>query len=35
MEPKRVRSIFTVLVLGIMIWAVAELLIASIREHAD
>jgi capsular polysaccharide transport system permease protein len=35
MEPKRVKSIFTVLIIGIMIWAVAELLIASIREHAD
>ncbi len=35
MEPKRVRSMFTVLVLSIVVWAVASIIIASIREHAD
>jgi capsular polysaccharide transport system permease protein len=35
MEPKRVRSMFTVLILGMVLWAVASMLIASIREHAD
>jgi len=35
MEPKRFRSIFTVLILGLVFWAVASMLIASIREHAD
>jgi capsular polysaccharide transport system permease protein len=35
MEPKRFRSMFTVLILSIVGWAVASILIASIREHAD
>jgi capsular polysaccharide transport system permease protein len=35
MEPKRVRSIFTVFVISMVGWAVASILIASIREHAD
>jgi len=34
-EPKRFRSMFTVLILGMVFWAVASMLIASIREHAD
>jgi capsular polysaccharide transport system permease protein len=35
MEPKRFRSIFTVLIISIVGWAVASILIASVREHAD
>jgi capsular polysaccharide transport system permease protein len=35
MEPKRVRSMFTVLIISLVGWAVASILIASIREHAD
>jgi capsular polysaccharide transport system permease protein len=35
MEPRRIRSIFTVLILGLISWGVASLLIASVREHAD
>jgi capsular polysaccharide transport system permease protein len=35
MEPRRVRSIFTVLLLSLFGWGVISLAIASIREHAD
>jgi capsular polysaccharide transport system permease protein len=35
MEPRRVRSIFTFLIISIVGWAVATILIASIREHGD
>jgi len=35
MEPRRIRSVFTVLVLGLMAWGVLSLLVASIREHTD
>ena len=35
MEPKRLRSMFTFLIISIVGWAVASILIASIREHAD
>ena len=35
MEPKRFRSMFTFLIISIVGWAVASILIASIREHAD
>jgi capsular polysaccharide transport system permease protein len=35
MEPRRLRSIFTVFMLSLISWAVASLLIASIREHGD
>ena len=35
MEPKRIRSIFTVLIVSLGGWAIASLLIASVREHAD
>ena len=34
-EPRRIRSIATVIVLALVAWGVASLLIASIREHAD
>jgi capsular polysaccharide transport system permease protein len=35
MEPKRVRSIFTVLVLGLILWGVMSLVMASVKEHGD
>jgi capsular polysaccharide transport system permease protein len=35
MEPRRIRSIFTVFLLGLIVWGVANLLIAAILEHSD
>jgi capsular polysaccharide transport system permease protein len=35
MEPRRIRSMFTVFLLGLIAWGVASLLIAAIREHSD
>jgi capsular polysaccharide transport system permease protein len=35
MQPKRIRSVFTVFVLGLILWGVTTLVLASIREHAD
>ena len=35
MSPRRVRSVFTVLLISLIAWAVASLLVASVREHAD
>jgi len=35
LEPRRLRSVFTVFMLGIVVWGVVRLLVASIREHAD
>jgi capsular polysaccharide transport system permease protein len=35
MEPKRFRSMFTFLIISLVGWAVASILIASVREHAD
>ena len=35
MEPRRIRSVFTVFVLGLIAWGVLSLVLASIREHAD
>jgi capsular polysaccharide transport system permease protein len=35
MEPRRVRSIFTVFLLSLLGWGVISLAVASIREHAD
>ena len=35
MEPRRIRSVFTVFVLGLIAWGVVSLILASIREHAD
>ena len=34
-EPRRIRSIFMVFVLGLVAWGVISLLVASIREHTD
>jgi capsular polysaccharide transport system permease protein len=35
MEPRRLRSMFTFLIISLVAWAVASILIASVREHAD
>jgi capsular polysaccharide transport system permease protein len=35
MEPRRVRSVFTVLFIGLIAWGVVSLLVAAIREHSD
>jgi capsular polysaccharide transport system permease protein len=35
MQPRRIRSIFTVFVIGLIAWGVVSLLIAAIREHSD
>jgi len=34
-EPRRLRSAFTVFVVGLIVWGVLSLLLAGIREHAD
>jgi capsular polysaccharide transport system permease protein len=34
-EPRRLRSVATVILLSLIAWGVASLLIASIREHTD
>jgi len=33
LEPRRIRSILTGLVVGLLLWGVAKLVVASIREH--
>jgi capsular polysaccharide transport system permease protein len=35
LEPRRLRSVLMVLVVGLAMWAVVSLVAASIREHAD
>jgi capsular polysaccharide transport system permease protein len=35
MEPRRVRGMFTVLLVGLIGWGVVSLVLASVREHAD
>jgi capsular polysaccharide transport system permease protein len=35
MEPRRIRSVFTVFVLALIAWGAASLVLASIREHAE
>ena len=35
LEPKRLRSVFTVLLLGLILWGVVSLVVASIKEHGD
>jgi capsular polysaccharide transport system permease protein len=35
LEPRRVRSIFMVFVVGLMAWGVVSLLVASVKEHTD
>lgn len=34
-EPRRLRSILTVLVVGLLLWGVLSLVVASVREHTD
>lgn len=34
-EPRRLRSIFTVFVIGLILWGVVGLVVASIREHSE
>ncbi|MEQ1517640.1 MAG: capsule biosynthesis protein, partial [Usitatibacteraceae bacterium] len=34
-EPRRIRSVMTVLLLGLVAWGVISLLVASVREHTD
>jgi capsular polysaccharide transport system permease protein len=34
-EPRRIRSIFTTFVLGLVAWGIGSLVLASIREHGD
>jgi capsular polysaccharide transport system permease protein len=34
MEPHRIRSVFTILLFSLIVWGLASLLIASIREHS-
>ena len=35
MEPRRVRSILTAFILGLIAWGAGSLILASVREHAD
>jgi capsular polysaccharide transport system permease protein len=35
MSPRRVRSVITVFLVGMILWGVASLVLAAIREHAD
>jgi capsular polysaccharide transport system permease protein len=35
MEPRRIRSVFTVFLIGLIAWGVVSLVVAAIREHAD
>jgi len=35
MEPRRARSIFMVFLLGLMLWGVVSLVVASVKEHTD
>ena len=35
MEPRRIRSVFTVFLLGLVAWGVVSLILAGVREHVD
>jgi capsular polysaccharide transport system permease protein len=35
LEPRRIRSVFMVFVVGLMAWGVVSLLVASVKEHTD
>ena len=35
MEPRRIRSVFTVFVLGLIAWGVLSLVFAGVREHTE
>jgi capsular polysaccharide transport system permease protein len=34
-EPRRIRSVVTTFVLGLVVWGVLSLVVASVREHTD
>jgi len=34
-EPRRIRSTFTVLALGLVLWGVLSLVVSSVKEHTD
>jgi len=33
-EPRRLRSVFSVFIIGLMLWGVVSLVVASVREHS-
>ena len=35
MEPRRLRSVLMVFVLGLVLWGVASLIVSSVKEHAE
>jgi capsular polysaccharide transport system permease protein len=35
LEPRRLRNVFTVLLLGMILWGVVSLVVASVKEHSD
>lgn len=35
LEPKRVRNVFTVFLIGMIMWGVVTLIVAAVKEHAD
>jgi len=35
MEPKRLRSVFTVFVFSLIVWGVVTLIVAAVREHIE
>lgn len=35
MEPHRLRSIFAFIIMSLIVWGVASVVVASVREHAD
>lgn len=35
LEPRRVRSVLTVFLVGLVVWGVVSLLVAGVREHVD
>jgi capsular polysaccharide transport system permease protein len=35
MEPRRVRSVIAVFLLGLVLWGVLTLTVAAVREHVD
>jgi capsular polysaccharide transport system permease protein len=35
LEPRRIRAIFTVFIVGLLAWGVVSLLVAGVREHVD
>ena len=35
MEPRRIRGVFTTLVLGLIAWGILSMLMAGVKEHQD